>query len=137
MNDKQLDERQLALRNKFGFQSFLLLMVLILIEAFLREEGIIFADPFNSALLTILIAAIYNSIRGLIADVYARNYKSTIKITYPLLIFDLFVLITNSVRDGNFHLIYNGKITSIAIFLFAFIFLSIHTIIYTIKYKKE
>ena len=70
---EQLDERQLILRNKFGFQSFVLLVALVFGYAILQQFGGYVPKPLDSAFIIAFTAIGYYQIRTILAGIYIKS----------------------------------------------------------------
>jgi len=71
--NEQLDERQLILRNKFGFQSFVLLVALVFGYAILQQYGAYVPKPLDSAFIIAFTAVGYYQIRTILAGIYTKS----------------------------------------------------------------
>ena len=70
---EMLDERQLILRNKYGFQSFVLLVALVFGYAILQQFGTTVPKPLDSAFIIAFTAVGYYQIRTVLAGIYTKS----------------------------------------------------------------
>jgi len=115
MNKNGYDERQILNRYKIGFQSFFILLALVLIDGFVRNAGYEWATPYNSALIIIYIALIYFTLRAINCDAYFST-KNAGNSNFVMTIFSItaaFLVLVSIVKivQGSFAIISKSQLT--------------------------
>ncbi|MCL2003926.1 MAG: hypothetical protein FWG72_07985 [Oscillospiraceae bacterium] len=120
-----LDERQTLMTRKYGYQSFLLLIALVLINAFICEVVYVWAEPMVSALFVVYIALLYFAIRTQLR-VGIGKIKSKWKFALAMVPFALIggVMGYAAATPGEAGLIADGKAT-INLWILFFLFWAI------------
>ncbi|MCL1806091.1 MAG: hypothetical protein FWG31_00125 [Oscillospiraceae bacterium] len=110
------DERQKALRHKFGYQSFFLLLVLVFLNAFICDMIYEWADSVIASLAVILISGYYFGYRTVLSGAYTgdavseRRTDILMSVALVIVIGCVFILLPGLVQ-GHLFLIEDGKAT--------------------------
>jgi hypothetical protein len=75
MNKKQYDERQLQVRGQVFFHGFFVAVVLLLLNAFLQSNDIVWASPFNQNILIVAALVAVVSIELILRGAYFGQHK--------------------------------------------------------------
>jgi len=84
-NNSNLDERQINIRNKYGYQSFAVLSTLSLIILFFHNKISPFVDTNILFLTAILTSLVYCEIRCIVKNIYEKNALRTQAFSYGIL----------------------------------------------------
>lgn len=90
--DNEFDERQLQLRNKFGFQSFFIMTFLLVIFGLVLDFGVVFESPLMTVVMIILIPFCYFNVRCILAGAMNERQFSANSIFFPFLTVVWFIL---------------------------------------------
>ena len=97
-NNCGLDERQLKIRGDILRRALILVIVLLLVNAFLLDSGTIWiADAFWQALLIIMLPIVACSIEMVVRDVYVGRNRGMRRIPYLLGVCGLAVIVFSAV----------------------------------------
>ncbi|MDR1131773.1 MAG: hypothetical protein LBL15_05090 [Oscillospiraceae bacterium] len=75
MNKNQFDERQLKIRGQVFFHGLISALALVLFNAFLQDDGMIWASPFYQNLLIFMAVVTVVSIDAILRGVYFGQRK--------------------------------------------------------------
>ena len=123
------DERQDLIRGKIFTHMFIIMAVLLFLNAFLNSIDIIWADGFHSSILILMAATMIGSIEMIVRDVYFRNKRESLMAWFFVGIgIFLFILSVRHMIGGE-SIISGGTITDEGFsFILSVIFLSIGAI---------
>ena len=76
MKSTYFDERQIQLRGQIFLHGYVLALTLILLNAFLQDNGIVWADPFYQNLLIFVASITLVSIEFIVRGVYFGQRKT-------------------------------------------------------------
>ena len=136
------DERQKALRYKFGYQAFFVLMSLVFLNAFICDMIYEWAGPLVSGVTAVLLAVQYFGYRTIFAGAYTGDAASERRtaVLIPLCmigIFASFLFVLPHIIDGQSPIIENGKATISFLSLVNTISFIPLTVVYYIKRDKR
>lgn len=141
MNKNGYDERQILNRYKIGFQSFFILLFLVLIDGFVRDAGYEWASPLNSTLIIIYIALTYFTLRAINCDAYFST-KNAGNSNFVMTIFSItaaFLVLVSIVKiaQGSFAIISKGQLTDHATSLLLTVYFVTTAVTYWIRRTRE
>jgi len=67
---KQFDERQLRIRGQIFFHGFLVALALLLINAFLQDNAIVWANAFDQNIMIIMVTVMTVSIEAILRGAF-------------------------------------------------------------------
>ena len=76
MKTEQFDERQTQIRGNVFFRGLLFAMGLVLINAFLQDNGVIWASGFYQNILVFLATTMFVSIEAILRGVFFRHRQT-------------------------------------------------------------
>jgi hypothetical protein len=137
---EKLDERQKSMQRKYGNQSFFLMLLLTILNAFICERVYVWAEPLVSAMFVMYISLFYYAIRTLFAD--ALQGKIVSKWKYALFMIPFFGLgfaigIGFAGSGDDPALISDGKATMNAFTLFFTVLAICFAIAYIVKRSRD
>lgn len=115
--NKDFDERQLKIRGAVYLHTLIVMALLILVNAFLRMNGVIWADELYQALLLIMLPVTVGSIELICKDAYIgvrRSYGAMIMVLGLSGIVGFFPPLI-SILSGRDRFAANGSITSVGL----------------------
>ena len=137
------DERQKALRRKFGYQAFWIMAILGFLNAYICEIIYPWADPLVANFTVFFLSVFYFGFRTIFSGAYTGNKFSERRtaILIPLVcgynvIVHLSLIIPHLVQ-GKVHLIEDGKATIFFITVFITIIFIPFTAAYYIRRSRE
>jgi len=71
------DERQALIRGKVFTHMYIIIVVLLFLNAILYSLGIIWADGFHSSILILMLATAIGSVEAIIRDVYFKSTRES------------------------------------------------------------
>lgn len=112
MKHAKYDEFQLAKRHKIGYQSFILMCIIILVNGYVKSRYGVWADPFLESLVLMFLPGLYFSGASIWKNAYLRIHDNAVLI---LLLFGFvgtvnFLSLGVSIFSGTFYLIEDGQL---------------------------
>ena len=97
------DERQMQIRGQVFFHGFILALVLLLINAVLQSNGVVWASGFHQNVILMVLISTVAALEAIIRGVYFGNGKTrwTILGTFGLLSIFLWVLNIQHIIQGS------------------------------------
>lgn len=136
--NQQYDERQLFLRYKYGYQSLLVMTVLIIVNAFICETVYQWADLLISSMSIVMLSVGYFGFRTALAGADAWG-AGTRHYNRMMLIVDIMYVVLTIVffADGDFTLIEDGMATSSVLYLVTLIAVASTSAVYWFNLWKN
>jgi hypothetical protein len=114
----KFDERQLKVRGDIFKRGFILLVILLFINAFLTDNGIIWADGMWSSIIIAMLPVAVCSIEMIMWDVYITEGNSYSVIAYLLGLLCAILLIYSIVRIvAGESVVSDGQLTKSGVYL--------------------
>ena len=111
MNNKKFDERQIYIRGKVFYHIYIILAVLLLLNAFLISSDIVWADGFYSSIIILMTATAIGSVEAIIRDAYfVKPTGHVISVIVILCGIMLIIATVVQIVDGD-ALLSNGQLT--------------------------
>ncbi|MBU9727453.1 hypothetical protein [Diplocloster modestus] len=137
--NNDFDERQLKIRGAVYLHTLIVMALLILANAFLRMNGVIWADELYQALLLIMLPVTVGSIELICKDAYIgvrRSYRAMIMVLGLCGMVGFFPPLV-SILSGRDRFLANGSFTALGLrMMVSFCCLSISTV-FTARYFYE
>jgi len=70
------DERQMQIRGQVFFHGFILALVLLLLNAVLQSNGVVWASGFHQNVILMVLISTITALEAIIRDVYLGNGKT-------------------------------------------------------------
>ena len=125
MNNKEFDERQNFIRGKIFYHMYIILAILLLLNAFLTDSGIAWADGFCSSIIILMTATAIGSVEAIVRGVYFVNPRRIV-ISVIMTLCGIMLIIATFVQfiDGD-TVLSNGQLTQEGFFLIMSILFSV------------
>ena len=120
------DERQILERYRTGFQALMIMLVLIFVDATLKENGLVWAAPLDTAIILFTISLGYFSVKIIWRDAYFAQRQTNSKVLFGIFgvcAAVLVILTPFDIASGSFHLIENGMLSSDGVSCFTAVYL--------------
>jgi len=125
-NNKKFDERQLWIRGNIFQRMFLIIAVLVLINALLDKSDIVWADNFYSNLIILFVSVAFGSLEMIFREVYFVNMRQ--RWIFIMFGIDGLIILAINIKfliTGDAFVSNNSLTTTGSSFIFALLILSI------------
>lgn len=138
--DEGYDERQVLERYRTGFQAFIIVMLLMLTDAFIKEKVYLWSTPLDSVVVILITAFTFFSVKTIWRDAYFAQSNRSGKILFGIfgvLLLIILIMTPFEIAAGGFHFIENGRIASDGVFCFTAAYLASVVITWLLRQWKN
>lgn len=138
--DEGYDERQVLERYRTGFQAFIIVMLLMLTDAFIKEKVYLWSTPLDSVVVILITAFTFFSVKTIWRDAYFAQNNRSGKILFGIfgvLLLIILIMTPFEIAAGDFHLTENGRIASDGVFCFTTAYIASVVITWLLRQWKN
>jgi hypothetical protein len=136
------DERQKALRHKFGYQAFWVLLILTFLNAYICEFIYVWGSPLAISTVIAYFSVFYFGLRTVFAGAYTGDEVSERRtaIMMPIVcgaVFVVFLIFLPAIIGGHVKLIEDGKVTIHIVHMISPVSISILAMTYYTERRRD